>query len=61
MTAEPATTEAHVVSVVWERGRYPWRAVCSCSWREAWGYAAEHAAQTMADEHAASVAPSPGP
>jgi hypothetical protein len=29
---------------------YPYRAVCSCGWRSN-TYAAEHAAQTMGDDH----------
>lgn len=55
MTAA-AATEAHVVSVVWKGGRYPHQPVCSCGW-SAWGYVAVHAAQILADDHAATPVP----
>lgn len=45
----------HTASAVWERGRYNWRATCSCGWRSDWCYANEHAARTMAEDHAANA------
>lgn len=33
---------------------YPFRATCECGWTST-SYAAQHAAQQMADEHMASV------
>ena len=47
---------AHRVGVIADHGaRYPWRAVCVCRW-QSWGYAAEHAAVTMAADHLRDVA-----
>lgn len=36
-----------------EGERYPWRAVCACGWEHGRGYVAQHAAQQIADAHAA--------
>jgi hypothetical protein len=41
----------HIVSVATVRGRYPYRPACSCG-QEFRGYAAQHAAQDVADAHA---------
>jgi hypothetical protein len=41
----------HQGAVAFAGGRYPFRPTCSCGWTHAWGYAAEHAAQSMADDH----------
>ena len=35
--------------------RYPFRPACSCGWEHAVGYVAEHAAQSMADDHVLTV------
>lgn len=43
------------VAVTFAGGRYPWRPSCSCGWTS-WGYVAEHAAQGLADAHAAGQA-----
>lgn len=54
MTTTTAT-KAHTASVVFEAGRYNYRAVCTCGWRSGRGYAAGHAAQIMADDHTATA------
>lgn len=36
-------------------GRYPYLPVCGCGWKHTVGYVAEHAAQSMADDHAAKA------
>ena len=47
---------AHTTSTTVETGaRYPHRATCSCGWRSTWGYANQHAARIMADDHQASA------
>lgn len=46
---------AEVVAIGLNHG-YPFRAVCPCGWQSR-GYAAEHAAQVMADDHNAATHP----
>jgi hypothetical protein len=41
----------HLIRIInTRRGRYPWRARCSCGWRS-WGYSTESAAELAADDH----------
>jgi hypothetical protein len=50
------STTSHAPTVVIVRGSnhgYPFRAECGCGWQSR-GYAAAHAAQIMADDHAAA-------
>jgi hypothetical protein len=43
-------TTTHHVAVALTGGRYGYVPTCSCGWTTR-GYVAEHAAQTMADDH----------
>lgn len=46
----------HTITVAWTPNNhgYPYRATCGCGWQSN-TYAAEHAAQTMGDDHAAKA------
>jgi hypothetical protein len=46
-------TTTHHVAVTLMGGRYPFVPVCSCGWTTR-GFVADHAAQTLADDHAAN-------
>ena len=48
-------TTTHTPAATFERGRYNWRGTCSCGWRSDWAYAADHAARSLAEDHAAKA------
>lgn len=45
----------HYVAVTFTGGRYPHTPTCSCGWEHAWGFVAAHAAQIVAEAHAAHM------
>lgn len=52
---DKAFASAHVTSVARTGSHgYPWRGHCDCGWQSI-SYAAAHAAQSMADDHAATA------
>lgn len=50
IVAQDGHTGHEVKVAVDSTARYPYRAVCTCSWTSR-GYVRNHAAQTMADDH----------